>query len=530
VLFHKMMINYQHLLVLVLLFASPVMVRVAQAGRPSTVPHFKPATCPKIQGVEWLATADCGYLIVPEDRTTPKGRTIQLMVARHRAQSPEKRPDPILYLEGGPGDIAELEIDAIIKANFIRNRDIWVVSQRGTWSSNPALICAASNNFARELLGLRFYSEATKRAHLASTKACRDELTATCANLSAYNSTESVADLADLRKALGITEWNIYANSFGTYTAQTLMRDHPEGIRSVVLDSVLPTSYSIPVNWWNTRYGFDNLFKACAAQPACNAAHPHLEQTFTGLVNKLEAEPLMPTIRDPNTGKNIKVTIDGGALIDWLRNQTYSVPALQAAPNTIEGLAAGRRDSIVAIAKDRAGRAPPYHPGAPALSDGLAVGTTCREDYLGTPQELATAGRQAFPGYPASVQREGIGGWAYVQEDCHDVWKLPRAPKSMHEPVTSDIPTLLISGTLDTLTSLDGAKSAASQLSRATIISIPGVGHTVSPSSPCAQKVILSFYADPKARPDTSCVAALKPSSFTPWKRSHTRRRRNERD
>ncbi len=236
------------------------------------------------------------------------------MVAKYRARSAEKRPDPILYLEGGPGDIAPLEIDEIIKANFIRDRDIWVVSQRGTWSSKPALICAASNDFARELLGLRFYSEATKRAHLAATKACRDELIATGANLSAYNSTESVADLVDLRKVLGIAEWNVYGNSFGTYTAQTLMRDHPEGIRSVVLDSVLPTTYSIPANWWNARYAFDNLFKACAAQPACDAANPHLEQTFTGLVNKLEAKPLTPTIGDPYTGKNITVMIDGGAL------------------------------------------------------------------------------------------------------------------------------------------------------------------------------------------------------------------------
>ena len=70
------------------------------------------------------------------------------------------------------------------------------------------------------------------------------------------------------------------------------MRDHPEGIRSVVLDSVLPTTYTIPGNWRNTRAGFDNLFRACAAETACNAAHPHLEETFTGLVNKLEAEPL----------------------------------------------------------------------------------------------------------------------------------------------------------------------------------------------------------------------------------------------
>jgi len=510
----------RHALVLALLLTSVVMAQAVVSGVArtapgrATVPRFEPATCSTIQGVEWLAHADCGYLIVPEDRSRPSGRTIQVMVAKHSAQSSEKRVDPILYLEGGPGDIAPLEIDETIKANFIRDRDIWVVSQRGTWSSKPALICAASNNFARELLGLRFYSEETKRAHLAATKACRRELTATGANLSSYNSTESVADLVDLRKVLGITEWNVYGNSFGTYTAQTLMRDHPEGIRSVVLDSVLPTSYSVPVNWWNTHYGFENVFKACAAQPACNAAHPHFEQTFTGLVNKLEAKPLTPTISDPNTGKNVTVTIDGGALVDWLRNQTYSVPTLQAAPDTIVGLADGHRDSIEAIAKDRAGRAPPYHPGAPALGDGLAIGTTCREDYLGTAQELAAAGRKAFPEYPASITREGIGGWAYVQEDCRDVWKVPLAPKSMHEPVASNIPTLLISGTFDTLTSLAGAKAAAARLSRATIISIPGVGHTVSPSSPCAQKVIVSFYADPNATPDTSCVGAVKPANF----------------
>ena len=58
------------------------------------------------------------------------------------------------------------------------------------------------------------------------------------------------------------------------------MRDHPEGIRSLVLDSVLPTTYTVPANWWNTRAGFDNLFQACVAEPACNAANPHLEETF----------------------------------------------------------------------------------------------------------------------------------------------------------------------------------------------------------------------------------------------------------
>jgi pimeloyl-ACP methyl ester carboxylesterase len=283
---------------------------------------------------------------VPENRSRPADRTIRLMVAKYPARSAEKRRDPVVYLAGGPGDIAPLEVNGFIAANFIHDRDIVVMSQRGTMFSEPALTCASIDNFARELLGLRFYSEATKRAHLAATEACHRELATAGADLSAYNSTESASDFADLRKELGYDTWNVYGNSYGSYLAQTLMRDHPEGIRSLVLDSVLPATYTVPANWWNTRAGFDNLFQACAAEPACNAAHPHLEETFTGLVNKLEAEPLTAAVRDPVTGEDVKVVLDGGALVDWLRNQTYSVPTLQAAPNRIDGLAAGDPDAI----------------------------------------------------------------------------------------------------------------------------------------------------------------------------------------
>jgi pimeloyl-ACP methyl ester carboxylesterase len=509
-------VTQRHVLLLALLLASPTVARAAPGAEgTATVPRFEEAPCPKLQGVEWLTDATCGYLVVPEDRSRPAGRTIRLMVAKHPARSPEKRPDPVIYLAGGPGDITPLEINGLISADFIRDRDILVVSQRGTMFSEPALTCAAIDDFARELLGLRFYSEATKRAHLAATEACHRELTATGADLSAYNSTESAGDFADLRKVLGVAAWNVYGTSYGSYLAQTLMRDHPEGIRSVVLDSVLPTTYTVPANWQNARYGFNNLFQACAAETACNAAHPHLEETFTGLVNRLEAAPLTTTVSDPATGKDLKVVLDGGALIDWLRNQNYSVPTLRAAPDRIDGLAAGRRASIEVIAKDRAARAPPSGPDVPALGYGLAFGVSCREDYpFGTPEELAAAGREAFPDYPVSVQREGIGGWAYFNEDCRDVWKVRAGPEAMRQPVASSIPTLLISGSFDTLTSLAGAKAAATNLSNAAIVSIPGVGHFVSPASLCAQAVIVSFLADPSAT-DTSCVGPLKPPSFT---------------
>jgi pimeloyl-ACP methyl ester carboxylesterase len=509
-------VTHQCIVLLALLLVSSIGARGATAAEgTATVPRFEPAPCPKLPGAGELAKASCFYLVVPEDRGQPNGRTIRLMVAKYPANSPEKRPDPVVYLAGGPGDIAPLEINGFIAADFIRDRDVYVVSQRGTMFSEPALTCAAADDFARELLGLRFYSEATKRAHLAATEACHRDLAATGADLSAYNSTESAADFADLRKVLGVSEWNIYGTSYGSYLAQTLMRDHPEGIRSVVLDSVLPTTYNVAENWQNARDGFDNIFQACVSEPACNAGHPHLEQTFTGLVNKLEAEPLNATVKDPATGEDIKVVIDGGVLVDWLRNQNYSVPMLQAAPDRIDGFAAGRPDAVQAIALDRASRAPPPGPDVPALGYGLSYGVSCRESYpFATPEDLAAAGRKAFLDYPLSVTREGIGGWAYFNEDCREVWQVPAAPEAMHQPVASSIPTLLISGSFDTLTSLAGAKAAAAKLSNATIISVPGVGHAVSPQSPCAQAVIVSFLADPAA-PDTSCVGALQPASFT---------------
>src|SRR5262249_2120514 len=51
-----------------------------------------------------------------------------------------------------------------------------------------------------------------------------------------------------------------------------------------------------------------------------------------------------------------------------------------------------------------------------------------------------------------------VGGWAYANEDCRDVWKVPAAPTAMRQPVASSIPTFLISDSFDTLTSLDGRR------------------------------------------------------------------------
>jgi pimeloyl-ACP methyl ester carboxylesterase len=479
-------------------------------------PRFEAAPCPILPGVKALATARCGRFIVPENRARPNGRTLRLPVAILPSLSKRPAPDPIVYLSGGPGGIAINEADLLVAAGLNKERDVVILNQRGAYLSKPALTCPSFDNFTHELLGFRFYSAATRRAHLAATEACHRRLTALWVDLNAYNTTENAADFADLRRALNYSRWNVVGVSYGTDLAQALMRDHPAGIRSVVLDSTLPVNVTLAGYWTATREGFDALFKACAAQATCDRANPHLMATLTDLVNTLQAKPITVAIKDPATREESTVVIDGGALIDWLRNQSYDAPALRRAPALITQLSHGDKKAIEEIALDRARSAPPFIPETPAVSYGLAFGVVCREQNPPGPDNaIGEAGRAAFPAFPASIRDQAVGGWAYANDDCREVWKVPIAPPESRRPVVSPIPTLLISGGWDAVTSPEWTKAVAAGLSNATIITIPGAGHFVSPQSPCAQAVIASFLEYPLS-PKTSCVNALKSPDFAP--------------
>ena len=192
---------------------------------------------------------------------------------------------------------------------------------------------------------------------------------------------------------LGYNRYNVFGLSYGTYLAQTLMRDHPEGIRSVILDLTVPIrTVTLPRFWDTLREGFDNLFEACEAQPRCREKAPHLKTTFTRLVREFEARPRTVVVANPQ-GKATKVVLDGGALIDWLRKKAgFDTPRLPQVPDQISELAAGRLESV---AKDRAAATVVSEP---LQGYGLAFGAICREwNPFGQDEPVA---KRAFPAYP----------------------------------------------------------------------------------------------------------------------------------
>ena len=491
------------------LLAATLVLFLARCAGASEInsPKFEAGPCPsRVASSPAFANAQCGQLIVPENRHRWNGKMISISVAIIPSITQPAQHEPVFYIAGGPGG------DAMGDAEFLvptlnQTQDLIVSAQRGTLDATPALLCPEIDAFNADAVSLVYDAPSTGTLHVAATKACHDRLVSEGIDLSAYNTFENIEDFVDLRKLLKVRKWSIFGTSYGTYVALTLMRLHPENLVSVTIDSIVPPSVaSLGWAWSSAGEGFNNLFDACAAQPSCASKYGDVRSKFTRQVQELEDHPLTTTSTYKPGGPPVKVVLDGGALVNWFVAGGRSLFA--TVPSAIEELVNGHP---VQIAANRAGLA---NPAAESVQGyGLTYGVFCSEWIPYEPQsEILAKGRIAFPDYPDSVLSQAPQ-LPFTTEDCA-VWNVPKAPRSIRDVTTSSIPTLIIDGTFDGKTSPMWAEYVAKSLSNSTTIIIPGIGHFVTPQSPCVQSVVESFLADPNSKPDTSCVTGLSPGPF----------------
>ncbi|WP_371593973.1 alpha/beta fold hydrolase [Streptomyces virginiae] len=471
--------------------------------------RFVPGPCPTTpEPIEALATARCGFLEVPENRDRPDGRTVRLAVAVIPAASAKPAQDPVVFMSGGPGGETFDDIPFLVSSGLNRDRDLIVMAQRGNLYDEPNLACPELDHFYAMSVGLPSYAPRTEKLMLDAVKKCRARLTADGTDLSAYNSTENAADFADLRTALGIKEWNVYGHSYGSNLALTYLRLHPQGIRTVAFDSIAPPQdVSLPFAWAGAREGLENLYKACAAEPACKSRYPDLERTLNEQVRKLEAHPLTLNVEPPQGGDPVKVVLDGGALVNLL--VAKAIPFAEV-PAAIDELAHGRPERF---ARARAAGSVPV---VGQSAHGLTNSVVCSEwvpDHSAS--DVLNGGRRAFPDWPDQVLAQAPQ-LAFQDQVCR-VWNVPDRTATVRVAPVSSVPTLFINGTGDMKTGASWAQKTARTLPRSTAVQVPGIGHWVVPQSPCAQKVLASFLTRPTA-PDTGCVADLgwEPFTITP--------------
>ncbi len=486
---------------------TPVPTALSSDGRPAGfVYDYCPFTVP--EGVE----VDCGFIDVPETHGGDPEKTIRLAVAVYHSGAEDPAPDPVLYLSGGPGGGAVEPIATVYEtfiAPILATRDFVVFDQRGTGHSNPALTCpdyiaVPMNRVERNF---RANSDAAER-YVNELLDCHDWLVRRDIDVAAYTSAASAADINTIVEVLGYTQINLYGGSYGTRLAQTVMRDFPHIVRSAVLDSAVP----IELELYNeqaakTAYALKTLFDGCAADPACNAAYPNLQQVYYDLIARLDAAPILVRALDPKTGFPFYVQIDGveltGIIFFGLQLTDY-IPYL---PRLIYDIANDdyvMLSDLLSVPLDT----------EDVINIGMFLSVNCHEEIFATTPEQIEADYALYPETEAFARASLMGSAETYEDLCRQWGAAPFDPRE-GEPLTSAIPTLIIAGEYDSATPPTFGKQIAENLTTSYFFEFPGHGHVASiTTAGCPFEVALAFLEGPWREPDAACLADMGPPVF----------------
>ncbi len=464
-------------------------------------PRFEPQAC-------WFeipsgANVSCGYVVVPENRAGDPSRTIRLAVAVYHSTSPHPAPDPVLFLQGGPGgEAVNLSVQAYeaLVAPFLSERDFIAFDQRGTGLSEPALKCEEITKiYSQDIHGL-IPAATRKLVYPNALLSCNALMRSQGIDLNAYTTVASAADLRDLLVVLGYSRVNLYGVSYGTRLAQVVMRDYPEIVRSAILDSVVPIETSLLKRYPEAvESALRNLFDGCAANSECSAAYPQLETVFWQLVDQLDAQPVPITTSFYPYG-TVTENVDGTTFMAVILGSIKESGLIATAPQSIYRFKEGDYSTFIVTQA-----ALPF--AFEGISLGLYISMMCHEHILTAPlEELQTV----------NASRANIREYAWLPfygnaedllRECKS-WGATGPTLGENTALASDIPTLIVAGKYDPTTPPRFAQEVGGRLSRSYYFEFPDQGHapTATDASGCAMKMALAFLDHPEARPDATCL------------------------
>lgn len=204
--------------------------------------------------------AECGTLVVPENRRDPATDLIALPVIRLRTTAPQPR-EPVFRLGGGPG---ATNMNFPQASRLTADRDVVLVGYRGVDGSRR-LDCpeVTGMRYAKGDLTGRESQEATTLAFTA----CARRLTKSGVDLTGYSVAQRVDDIEAARTALGYPRINLLSSSAGTRAAMVC---HPAALLRSAMISVNPPGHMV----WDptiTDKQISQYARLCAADSRCSA-------------------------------------------------------------------------------------------------------------------------------------------------------------------------------------------------------------------------------------------------------------------
>lgn len=436
---------------------------------------------------------ECGKLAVLENPADPKSRRIELNVARVPAVSRRKKLDPLFVLAGGPGMGATTFFTSVAPAfaRIRRDRDIVLVDQRGTGSSN-GLQCDLDEDALMR---------GSDDQLITATRRCLESLKKH-ADVRFYTTSIAVRDLDRVREALGYERINLYGVSYGTRVAQHYVRRYPSRSRSVILDGVVPPEVALgPSIALDAEAALAAVLNRCRKDPACAEKFGDPTESYHALRRSLQRGAVILSLADPTSGERTKLDFSTEHLVTVLRLASYSSEQAALLPLSLD--LANREGNYVPLASQYLIVSKAY---ADAVAFGMHNSVVCTEDV---------------PFYePSRIDRKALDqtflGSGQVDALIALCKEWPRGPidADFHAPLHSNVPALLLSGGADPVTPTRFGEQAAKGFSQGLHIVLPGLGHGQL-TAPCVDRLMLQFIDRADAQHlDTSCTRAVKPMPF----------------
>ncbi|WP_417624472.1 alpha/beta fold hydrolase [Paremcibacter congregatus] len=426
-----------------------------------------------------------GVIQIPENRANPDSRMIPLNYVRFPATG--KTPgSPIIYLAGGPGG------SGIMTAKYPQFRfplfmalrqygDVIALDQRGTGASKAGLTCRSSKLLPQTEVLTDVKVTALYRA---AAQECVDRWKDQGIDIYGYTTLESVRDLDALREhfqAQKITLWGI---SYGSHLALAALKQIPDRIEKVVIASAegLDQTVKLPVR---TDAYFDRLQQAINSQPAAAEAYPDVKAMIRRVHEKLDAQPLA-----------IKIPLKDGGALDFLFQRSHMQGLAsgmiadpgRGAPYLLglyRSLDQGDTDMLVMELKRGYFNDPVISFTAMSFGMDIASGITPARHVL-IREQSKTSLLGLMLNFPMPQLDRVVDGL-----DLGDDFR--RAP-------VSDVPTLLLTGTLDGRTYVEGQREATAGLSNLTQVTVVNGGHNLFMLSPEVTEVIGTFLSGEEVR------------------------------
>ncbi|HVF46517.1 MAG TPA: alpha/beta fold hydrolase [Pyrinomonadaceae bacterium] len=398
----------------------------------------------------------CATYEVFEDRAARRGRKIGIKIVVFPATGPDKLPDPLFYIPGGPGSSATEDGPYVAQemAKIRERRDLVFVDQRGTGGSNP-LNCDFFNPAdLKSYLGFYFPLEDVRR--------CRRELEPK-ADLKLYTTHIAMDDLDEVRRALGYQKINITGGSYGTRATLVYLKRYQQHVRAVVLQGISPTNQTMPRDFpQHTERALNGVIDDCSADAGCSAAFPDLRAEVKSVLAKLISGPVAVTVKHPVTKADTQIELSRALAAEAIRYMLYQAGAASRIPLFIHAAAQGNfvplaeaaifyRQQIVATG-----------------ANGMYLTVTCAEDL---PRVK-----------PAEAERNGMGTFlgdyrTRQQKAACDLWPQANIPKNYAEPTKGKVNALILTGQWDPVTPPAYGDATAKHLLGSLHVVVPQAGH-----------------------------------------------------